>query len=319
MEEMSSRYVDNIAINKLINSKLMHVKHNPYESLFRIEENLFNDYKRLCNDVNSFDIVCEKDITKWSFKSPVVTPYEENNRGILIRHNTEKAIGNIILVHGIYEDNISIYQYLISLLNKMNLDVYLMVLPYHYDRKPLQSFFSGEYFMSSDVARWQWAIKQAAYDLEVSFKLVKNHTNLPTMITAYSMGGCVAMVLASIWHEYSKIFLINPVSRLSDLIWNSPLLETIKKELLESNYDLNRLENIMHSCEPLILLNKQNVENKFDLAYSLYDQILPRNSFERVIQEIKPERAIQFNAGHLNILRVPKLANDILNTFRKVM
>jgi esterase/lipase len=316
MNEQSSRYVDTIAINKIIETKLSKVRHNPNYSRFKfIEGNPFEDIDSINIeklDVKSFK---EDNFEKIRFKSPVNTAYSENDCVSVIVYNTPNAIGNVVFVHGLYEDNLSIYQFLITLLNNMGLNVYLMMLPYHYDRVPEKSSFSGEYFWSADVARSQWAIKQAVYDLYATYKIVKDKSCLPICITGFSMGGCISLILASVCKDIDNLFIINSVSILSKLTWESKLLVNIKEELSEYGYILEDVQKAMIEFEPLTRSNNYLFEKSIVLAYGLYDQIILQEDYQYLINNIKFYQVNEYSAGHLNILRVPKLANDILKTF----
>lgn len=319
MNEQSSRYVDTIAINKIIETKLSKVSHSPKNSRFKlIEGNPFEDIDNI--DIDSIDVKysTEDNLEKLRFKSFINTSYDENDCVSVIAYNAENAIGNIIFVHGLFEDNLSIYQFLITMLNKMGLNVYLMMLPYHYDRKPKDSFFSGEYFWSADVTRSQWALKQAAYDLYVTHRIVSDRSNLPVYLTGFSMGGCISLILASVCRDIDNLFIINSVSVLSKLTWESKLLVNIKNDLLNNGYCLEDVKNAMSNFEPLSRQNSYLHEKNIVLAYGLYDQIVFQEDYEYLINKINFNEVIKYSAGHLNILRVPKLANDILSFFSHI-
>ncbi len=319
MNEQSSRYVDTIAINKIIESKLSKVRHNPQKSLFDlIEANPFEDIDSINIEYLDVRYFSDDNIEKLRFKSPIKTSYKENDCVSVIIYDTPNAIGNIVFVHGLFEDNLSIYQFLITMLNNLGLNVYLMMLPYHHDRVPEKSVFSGEYFWSADVARSQWAINQAVYDLYATYKIVKDKSSLPICITGFSMGGCISLLLASVCNDIDNLFIINSVSVLSKLTWESKLLVNIKNELCEYGYELEDIKRAMAHFEPLTRNNNYLFEKRIVLAYGLYDQIVLQEDYEYLINNVKFHHVYEYSAGHLNILRVPKLANDILRTFSHI-
>lgn len=315
MNEQSSRYVDTIAINKIIENKLSKARHFPYSSHFKLlEGNPFEGIEDI--DIDSLKVEYfrgdKKDLIK--FNSPIKTSYTENDLVNVIVYNTQNAIGNIIFVHGLYEDNLGIYYYLISMLNKMGLNVYLMMLPYHYDRMPKESSFSGEYFWSADVARSQWSIKQAVYDLNTTYRIICSKSNLPICITGFSMGGCISLLLASVLKDIDNLFIINSVNVLSKLTWESNLLVNIKSDLCNYGYCLEDIKKVLAQFEPLTRPNNYLNEKSVVLAYGLYDQIIPQEDYQILINNMKFKQVLEYSAGHLNILRVPRLANDIFKT-----
>jgi len=60
------------------------------------------------------------------------------------------------------------------MLNELKFNVFLMELPFHFNRKPAESFFSGEYFISADLLRARNAFIQSIYDIEASRNLIGN-------------------------------------------------------------------------------------------------------------------------------------------------
>lgn len=319
MNEQSSRYVDTIAINRIIEAKLSKVRHSPEKSRFKlIEGNPFEDIESI--NIEHLDVEYYKadNFEKLRFESPINTSYRENDCVSVIAHDTPNAIGNIVFVHGLYEDNLSIYHFLVTMLNKMGLNVYLMMLPYHYDRMPEKSVFSGEYFWSADVARSQWSLKQAVYDLYATYKIVSDKSSLPICITGFSMGGCISLLLASACKDIDNLFIINSASILSKLTWESKLLVNVKNELCNYGYSLEDVKRVMINFEPLSRQNNYLFEKSIVLAYGLYDQIVLQEDYQYLINKIKFHQVHEYSAGHLNILRVPKLANDILRAFSHI-
>jgi len=319
LDENSSRYVDNIAMDRIVNLKLSCVRHSPYKSYFRIEDKPFENFNEISHSLPKVKKKVINGFEHWLFESAAETPYKENNNADIICHPVQAPIGNIVFVHGLYEDNPLMYQYLISMINKQNLNVFFMTLPYHYSRKPGSSAFSGEYFWSADIPRCQSALKQSVFDLCQTINLVEESTGLPTFVVAFSMGGGIALKLVSIFNELKGIFLINSVSTLTKLTWESPLLRTIKSELLGYDYSFEQVEKSLTPFEPFSDRKKAEFGKKVILGYGLYDQVVKKQDYSYLIERLNPYCVYEYNAGHLNILRVPKLANDIVNTFNGIV
>jgi len=60
----------------------------------------------------------------------------------------------------------------------------------------------------------------------------------------------------------------------------------------------------------------ENINTRFNtdniaVVYSIYDQIV----FVEKIKKAGLKKILEYHAGHLNILRVPKLSNDIYEFF----
>lgn len=313
MDEASSKFVDQIAMQRLINDKLKQVHHAPDPAAAGIDTS-FADFKNLSLQPNDVVETPKDKHTEISFRSPIQTRYEENNwvRGRCFC--AKESVGEIVFVHGLYEDNMDIYKFFISMLNEQGMNVHLMVLPFHYERTPKESAFSGEYFWSADVYRSALAFKQAVYDLCQLYNYVKAKSGRPVWIVGFSMGGGIGLSLVSLI-PIDGIFVINPVCNITELMWHSALFSTIKVDLEANGWSFENIKNMYSIYEPLNISDIKITKDKVVMAKSLYDQINDPRNYELFHQKWGLQHELSYHAGHLNILRVPKLATDIVNFY----
>ena len=319
MNEASSKYVDNLAISKLLNEKLKKVNHSPKHSVFVPAKGLFSNQ----NNVLSFSRIkyhtdnnTVRRIDIPSFESSSF--YSENNTLYLYNYPAQNAQANILFVHGLFDDNIMNYSYLFKLLNSLNLNVYFMTMPYHFDRKPKESLFSGEYFLSGDIFRTQNAFKQAVLDIEASFQFIKKENLLPTLLVGFSMGGCVSLRHYILKEQEQPTFLINPVTDFCEVLWDSPLFVTIGKDLIDSGYDMQECKKFFVEMDPSNFIDDGFRSDKIAMVYSCYDQVISEKKYSKFINRAGIKNVYPYHSGHLNILRVPKLAKDIKEFAEKV-
>jgi esterase/lipase len=313
VDEASSKYVDQIATQRLINDKLKNVHHSPDYSLAAINTS-FRDFKHLSlKPVDVIETPREK-YTEISFRSSIETRYQENNWVKGRCFCAKESVGELVFVHGLYEDNMEIYKFFISMLNEQGMNVHLMVLPHHYERTPKESAFSGEYFWSADVYRSALAFKQAVYDLAQFYSYIKNKTGRPVWIVGFSMGGGIGLSLVSLI-PVDGIFVINPVCNITELMWHSALFSTIKLDLEANGLTFEYIKNMYSLYEPLNIKDIKISKEKVVMAKGLYDQINDPQNYDLFNQQWGLKHELSYNAGHLNILRVPKLAADITNFY----
>lgn len=319
MNEASSKYVDNLAINKLLNEKLKKVNHSPKHSVFVPAKGLFSNQ----NNVLSFsgikyhtDNTTVRRIDIPSFESS--TFYSENNTVYLYNYPAQNAQANILFVHGLFDDNMMNYSYLFKLLNSLNLNVYFMTMPYHFDRKPKESLFSGEYFLSGDIFRTQNAFKQAVLDIEASFQFIRKENLLPILLVGFSMGGCVSLRHYILKEQEQPTFLINPVTDFCEVLWDSPLFVTIGKDLIDSGYDMQECKKFFVEMDPSNFIDDSFKSDRIAMVYSCYDQVISEKKYSKFINRAGIKNVYPYHSGHLNILRVPKLAKDIKEFTEKV-
>ena len=313
MDEASSKYVDQIATQRLIEEKLSLVNHYPDESAASIDTS-FRDFNNLSMYPEGLKEIEKEKYTEIFFRSSINTEYHENNLVKCMHFYAKKSIGNIVLVHGLYEDNMEIYKFFISMLNEHGMSVYLMLLPYHYERTPNQSAFSGEYFWSANIYRSALAFKQAVYDLCQLYFYVKNKSGESVWITGFSMGGGVGLSVVSLI-SIDGIFVINPVCNITELMWHSSLFSTIKGDLEANGLTFDDIKIMYSLYEPLNIKDIKISRDKVVMAKGLYDQINDYRNYDLFKQRWGLKHVLSYKAGHLNILRVPKLASDIANFY----
>lgn len=311
MNEASSKYVDQIAVEKLLTEKLSKVHHFPQEKpntpsieltdLKNIEGHMIKPDEKISGDVNEF-----------TFNSLINSGYEENDivNYIYFGSKSEVTKGNMIFIHGLYEDNTQIYNFFISMLNEKGINVYLLMLPFHYDRKPKKSLFSGEYFWSGDIDRSVTAFKQSLFDLYALYQYVKSKSDQKLIISGFSMGGGITLTLACTV-SLDGVFVINPVSNITSLVWNSKLFSPVKNDFELSGLHYNEVKSRFQEFEPLDREKLSTPLSHIAMGSSIYDQINDPENYELLINKWEMENVYKYKAGHLNILRVPKLANDI--------
>lgn len=313
MNEASSKYVDQIATEKLINEKLKLVHHAP-DQAGRAYDTSFDDFQALSCQPQDVIETRKADSVEISFASAVRTGHIENDRVRSRCALSARPVGNVVFVHGLYEDNVQIYDFFISLLNGQGVNVYALTLPFHYERKPSVSLFSGEFFWSGDIHRSALAFKQAVYDLCQMYHYVKNQSHGAVWIIGFSLGGGIALCLASMI-ALDGIFTINPVCNIARLVWNSALFATVKEDLKASGLSLEDVQARYAAFEPLNVEDPKTARDRVIVAKGLYDQINDPDNYDLLAAKWRIRHVLSYKAGHLNILRVPKLAKDVIRFY----
>lgn len=312
MNEASSKYVDQIAIEKLLNEKLLGVRHAPNGRA--PDPAPFADFAVLppCpSQVSAINVRARRTLdVELEFDSSVRSPYGENNRVRCRVRRAPSARASMILVHGLFEENLEIYDFLLSMLGEQRCDVYTLILPYHYHRKPVESAFSGEYFWSANLARSADAFKQSVYDLRQLVGHVAATSPLPVRVAGFSMGAGVALALAA--HlPLDGVFALNPVCNMSELVWASALFSTVRRDLEAAGLGLADAQAAYAPFEPLAVQAPATPPDRIAIGRSAWDQINDPRNYARLIAAWGVERVFDYRAGHLNVLRVPRLAADL--------
>lgn len=315
MNEASSKFVDRIAVQKLVEEKLSLVNHSPNDDKRPLPDDFYRDFSKVNEIGKNCKVIGSGENTQILFESSIESNYEENNLVATNCHLVENAKGTVIFVHGLYDDNALLYHPLINELNKQHLNVYSLTLPFHFTRKPEKSVFGGEYFFSANIYRTYLAIKQAVYDLYQLYNFLKQETKHKVSIIGFSMGGGVAMNLAALVPDLDELILVNSLCRFSDIIWDTDLCQTIKGDFAREGFDETKIRNFYQNVDPVILAKSSIDRDRILFIQGLYDQINKPEFYQELQEAWCFTNRLEYKAAHLNIFRVPRLSMDIADFY----
>lgn len=307
MDEASSKFVDRLVVEKLLEEKLRKVRHSP-EGGLRAPGSLAEALASIRGAALP-EIV--ETATGFHFVSPFPGEHAENDRCEVVLHRARETRASIVFLHGLFEDNRAIYDFLMRNLVAQGFDVYQSTLPYHYGRKPAASLFGGEFFWSANYLRTCAAFRQAVCELHLLERIVHARTGHRVLVCGFSMGACVSLLLASLRADLHGVFAINPATTLSGIVWDSPLCSTIKADFLAAGHDLAELRAAFAAFEPAGAEEVALAPERIHLSYAIYDQVTSAEQYEAFARAWKLPNVRSFKAGHMNTLRAPRLAGDI--------
>lgn len=316
MNEASSKYVDRLATEKLLKEKLTLVRHVPAIPVRRPDPGLA-EFERLQGLPREATDTGEGKDRELSFVSAVDSGYPKNDRVHCRLWMADEPAGTVVFVHGLYEENLDIHSFLLSALRKNGFSVCAMTLPYHYDRKPDESIFSGEFFWSGDMERSVRAYRQAVFDLFQTTSYARERFRMPVVVVGFSMGAGIALTLAGLT-SLDGVFVINPVCNISGLVWTSALFSAVRRDLEEQSITLEDVRATFAGFEPLNGAGSRTDGTRITLGRSLYDQINDPANYDLLMTQRGIQNVCVYKAGHLNVLRVPKLAADVLRFCRTI-
>jgi pimeloyl-ACP methyl ester carboxylesterase len=298
---------------KLVTEKLSKVRHRPMLS-----------FAELLNEPDvakssTFTSAIEQDellSNTFRLKSAVDCAHGENHWIPLVAHVVPNPRGIIVLVHGLFEDNRAIYGFFVGELNRLGYTVYLTTLPFHYERRPDTSQFSGEFFFSADLGRTKRAFRQATVELNQVCTWLRHRHALPTYAVGFSMGGAIVLSSGAQTAHFDGICLVNPAAKLSNVVWSSPFCTTIKGDLLAAGLTSFEINAVLETFDPTLPGPQVPPIERILLIYGLFDQVTQPHQYEDLVSQLRLTNVLRYKAGHLNVLRVPRLAEDIARFFQ---
>lgn len=307
MDEASSKFVDRLVMEKLLEEKLRKVRHRP-EGGLEDPVSLESAFASL-RDAPLPETIDSAD--GFRFATPFPSGHPENDHCDVIVHRHPSPRGAVVFLHGLFEDSRNLYDFLFRNLSKEGFEIYQSTLPYHYGRKPAASAFGGEYFWSADFLRTSAAFRQAVCELHLLERIVHARTGFAPLVCGFSMGGCVSLLLASLREELHGVFAINPAATLSGIVWDSPLCSTIKADFLAAGRTEHELQKAYSRFEPVGVERIALDRRRIHVSYAIYDQVTSVEQYESLLAAWRLDGGTAMKAGHMNTLRAPRLAGDI--------
>ena len=302
----------------------LHKKYSKNDQFNYMQEEVYalnNDFLRFYNKPTLPQIYCEKEkieksyeIGKIKFLSEVENGY--SNKYSIFHYRKNLVIDNninIIFIHGWRADNLNrLGKVFLDSFIKRSYNIYNYVLPFHMERSPDTSLYSGEYFVSSDVRRTLKSEQQAVSDIRALIGYIKAQKGGKIIIIGLSLGAVTSNLLSEVEQNIDVLISLFYANDLSFTIFKTEAGKYIKKDFLKNNFSYSLLKkswNIINPSrrKPIIDLHK------ILLISGKYDKYVINKDTDTLWKNWgKPERYV-YSCGHSGIvLSKSKIKSDVL-------
>jgi pimeloyl-ACP methyl ester carboxylesterase len=219
----------------------LHKKYSKNDQFNYMKEEVYalnSDFSKFYNKPALPKIYFEKDkiensyeIGKIEFLSEVENGYSNKNSIFHYRKNLviENNI-NIIFIHGWRADNLNrLSKVFLDSFIERSYNIYNYVLPFHMERSPDTSLYSGEYFVSSDVRRTLKSEQQAVSDIRALISYIKTQKGGKIIIIGLSLGAVTSNLLSEVEQNIDVLISLFYANDLSFTIFETEAGKYIKK------------------------------------------------------------------------------------------
>jgi len=242
------------------------------------------------------------------FRSPVETPYQENNivhaQWFPAKSERKKAV--VVLPH--WNAPGQAHNGLCKGLAKLGIPALRISLPYHDYRMPAE-LERADYAVSSNICRTIDATRQAVIDVRACFDWLETQGYDRFGIVGTSLGSCYAC-LASTHDARIAVNVFNHCSTyVADVVWTG--LSTMHiREGLQEHIDLDRLRDAWRAISPVTYVEKFAARrNKSLFIYTKHDTtFIPRLSKDSVAamrQHNVDHKVVVLPCGHYTMGETP--------------
>jgi len=307
----------------------LHKKYSEKDQFNYVEEDvslLNSDFSKFYKKPILPKLYYEKDkieknyeIGKIKFLSEVENGYSNKETVFHYRKNlgTDNNV-NIIFVHGWRADNLDrLGKVFLDSFVERSYNIYNYVLPFHMERSPDTSLYSGEYFVSADVSRTLKSEQQAVSDIRALISYIKTEKKGKVIIIGLSLGGITTNLLSEVEENIDVLISLFYANDLSFTIYETEAGKYIKKDFLKNNFDYSLLKKsweVINPClrKPLIDLNK------ILLVSGKYDKYVINKDTDTLWKNWGKPKRYMYSCGHSGIvLSKNKIKKDVLEFIDK--
>ena len=317
-EVFFSKIIDSYALYDLHKNRSKYSQFSSFPTFIPEIKDRENFYKTQKTDV-SLDIhFTEKsyNVGTFSFQSliPFGDPSNDTLKGEVFLNKNNVDTPNIIFVHGWRMESYDRIKKMFHnrIMNDLGWNMYYFPLPYHFQRQPDNSLYSGELMISANIDRTVQSTRQAIVDLRALIHWIKANNKGPVIIVGVSLGGFITNLVATLESKIDALVSIFYSNRLSYSIWNTIPGKFIREDLEHHGVNYNDLIKYWRITEPSEGIPKIKKDNIL-LISAKYDQYVHIEDANYLWESWGTPTRYVYNCGHAGIvLNRKKIATDTL-------
>jgi len=225
---------------------------------------------------------------------------------------------NVILIHGWRAYNLNrLGKVFLDSFKERRYNIYNYILPFHMERCPIESLYSGEHFVSANVNRTLKSMQQAVSDVRALIRYIKQIKKEKVIIVGLSVGGIVSNLLGEVEEDIDALISLFYGNDLSFTVFETEAGKYMKKDFLKNNFNqalLSKSWDIINPC-----LRKPILEpNKILLISGKYDKYVLNKDTDKLWENWGIPQILKYNCGHSGIVLFKnKVKNDTLKFIDK--
>ncbi|WP_135662873.1 alpha/beta hydrolase [Halorhabdus rudnickae] len=239
--------------------------------------------------------------TPFRFPSPMTTT--QCNAEVSGQRWTRPAAGDskmaVVMLHGALASGFWAERVLAGPLLDAGADVFVMAHPYHMERAPPESDYSGQYLLSGDIPRMIEGVLQAAADTRALIGALREQGYEHIGLSGISLGGNIAAQTLAL-ADVDRAVLTIPGVDLFETMCESPMKSLVHDAAIEHGFTENRLRQAFEVITPIEFDDLATDPDDVLALYGRYDEIAPSGPVRRLSKKWGFQTQA-FDAGHRTI------------------
>lgn len=251
------------------------------------------------------NVITEKACEKGQLKFPSRVENGSSNKDAIFHYSkgagTENNI-NVIFIHGWRAEELNrLEKVFFESFVERGYNIYSYVLPFHMERAPEESLYSGEYFISADVSRTLKTVQQAVSDIRALISLVKAEKDGKIIVIGLSLGGVISNLLAEVEENIDVLISLFYANKLSFTVFKSEAGKYIKKDFEKNDFSYELLKESWKIINPSPRKPVLDLD-KILLVSGKYDKYVLKEDTDTLWENWgKPKRYV-YDCGHSGIV-----------------
>ncbi len=177
------------------------------------------------------------------------------------------------------------------------IDVFVIALPWHMDRAPSSSGYSGQYLLSGDVPRLVRGFSQGAHDAAALVLALRQQGYRRVFVSGISLGGNIAAQTASL-AVLDGVFLLIPAIDPFQTIFRSPIGAGMARAASNAGFDDREIERAMRLVTPHFAGLPKSDPDAFRVVHGTYDLFCSAEAIEEFVQAWSITQVQSLKVGH---------------------
>lgn len=241
------------------------------------------------------------------FKSPVQTPFKNNNRvytEVFLPRDRAETVPLVIVLPGIAEPNKWIEHVFCRRLAKQGIASLLIELPYQFHRKPFPGISSKKLFLAIKPEVIKKNFDQAIKDVQSALVWVRSQPEFNKSsigIMGVSLGSLIGLVVMGKDPAIAGgVFILGGID-LSEIIWHGSYTKKLTKTFARQGYTQENLKSLFKSIDPENYTDRLQ-DRPIKLYNARWDRIIPKKSVIKLWDALPSADKKWLFGGHYSVI-----------------
>lgn len=255
----------------------------------------------------------------FQFPSAITSPWPENNvvYGRYFKTHAGPGSATVIVLHGWLAFNYWWFATICRKLAEAGMNSLMIQLPYHIQRQPRESHFSGELAINGDLRQSVEMIRQAVADTRSVVNWIKSQAQTQAGIWGISLGGWVGALVTAVEPRLDCAVLMIPAVRPDDVLWHSKLGPPLKDVVASAGISYEQMQAAMTIITPKYFQPKLPPD-KILLMEAEADQAVRPHTVEELWEVWGRPQLRRYRHSHMSIIFSRRALHDGVNFIRNV-